>query len=462
MNFKLSNNYIYLILPLFFVLGCNSAETTSDETKPNILLIVTDDMGYNDAGFMGSKDIKTPNLDALAKNAVLFSDAHVTATVCSPSRAGIVTGKYQQRFGHEANVPPRDLGTDTSQVTIADALLEHGYRTSINGKWHLGMKDYYHPNSRGFEHFYGFLGGHRTYFAHDYPEGHPRAMMWNREHAPFDGEYLTDAQGDSTIAFIERSGDDPFFVFLSFLAPHAPMDATEEDLALFEDHDRPEYAAMMWAMDRAVGNVVDRLKELDKFDNTLIYFFSDNGGSPSNDSNNYPLKGFKGNKFEGGHRVPFFIHWPDAVEGGRVYEEMISALDVFPTTLAAAGISLLDYTELDGVNLLPYLNDEIVGKPHEKLFFRKEFGAAMRYNSWKLIRLDDFGYVMYDLENDPYETEDIKNEFPDQFASMKADLEEWEEELVEPWWNESAPWQAVTREIHESLMKNEPVKRVSP
>ncbi len=419
-------------------------------------------MGYADAGFQGSTEILTPNLDKLAENGVLFTDAHVTATVCSPSRAGIVTGRYQQKFGHEANVPPRNLGMDTSQVTLADVLLEYGYRTSINGKWHLGFLEKYHPNSRGFEHFYGFLGGHRTYFASDYPPGHPGALMYNMEHAPFPGDYLTTAQGDSAVAFINRVHEDPFFLFLSFLAPHAPMDATEEDLALFEDHSRPEYAAMMYAMDREVGKVVQTLKDLGQFENTLIFFLSDNGGSPVNDSNNYPLKGFKGNKFEGGHRVPYFIHWPNGIEGGKIFDGLTSSLDIFPTTLAAAGIEIPSGLSLDGVNLFPFMDGTQVGHPHDKLFFRKLEGAAMRYGHWKLIRLDDFGYVLYDLKNDPGETSNLVDTHPERFESMKADLEAWEETLVETWWEESAPWQRVTRDIHKSLMQNETPQRVSP
>jgi len=452
----------YTACGLLLFSGCVVSDNPEPEKRPNILLIVTDDQGYNDTGFQGSVDILTPNLDALAENAVIFTDAHVTATVCSPSRAGLITGRYQQKFGHEANVPPPHKGMDTTQFTIADILLENGYRTSINGKWHLGILDKHHPNNRGFEHFYGFLGGHRSYFDDAYPEGHPMAMMWNDEHIPFTGDYYTDAQGDSAIAFIEQVQDDPFFLFLSFLAPHTPMHATEADLARFEGHERPEYAAMIWAMDRAVGNVVQRLEELGKLDNTLIFFLSDNGGSEQNNSNNYPLKGWKGNKFEGGHRVPFFIHWKNQIEGGRVFDGMISALDIFPTTLEAAGIVPPNDLSLDGVSLLPFLNGIKQHAPHQKLFFRKEEGAAMRDGLWKLIRLDDYGYVLYDLENDPGETENLAHTRPDQFNAMKSDLEQWEEGLVEPWWEESREWKQVIWEIHKALMENREPERMQP
>jgi arylsulfatase A-like enzyme len=411
-----------LLAITFSFIGCSSTSTPTQD-KPNILLILADDLGYNDLGFQGSQDLITPNIDALAKNGVIFTDAHVTASVCSPSRAGIMTGRYQQFFGHEANIPPPNSGTDTTQVTIADVLQSHGYRTGINGKWHIGSAYNFHPNSRGFDHFWGFLGGHRSYFPQNYPAENDKAIYTNRTFTPFNGNYLTDTQADSAVAFIEASQDDPFFLFLSLAAPHAPMDALEEDMALFPDSDRPEYAAMVYAMDRAVGTVVNRLKELGEFDNTLIVFLSDNGGSPANDSNNSPLKGFKGNKFEGGLRVPFLIHWGANIQGGDTFDGLSSSLDLFPTFLAAAGIEPPSQLNLDGVNLLPYATGEKTGEPHQYLFFRKELAAAVRQDEWKLIRLEDYGYVLYDLKNDPLESVDLKESEPQRFEAMKAALE---------------------------------------
>ena len=433
-----------------------------EAVKPNILLIVTDDQGYNDAGFQGSVDIETPNLDRLAEQGVVFTDAHVSATVCSPSRAGLMTGRYQQRFGHEANVPPPNFGMDVEEVTIADVLREHGYKTAVFGKWHLGEKDQYHPNNRGFDYFHGFLGGSRSYFPADLPPGHAQAMMKNREHAPITEGYLTDIQGDGVVRFLEELNEDPFFIFLSFLAPHTPMEATEEDLARFEGHPRQVFAAMMWAMDRAVGDVVGKLEEQGKLENTLIFFLSDNGGSYFNDSSNEPLKGWKGNKYEGGHRVPFFVSWTGGINGGRTFDGLASALDIFATSMAAAGVEETPGRPLDGVNLLPFLTGEKDGEPHQKLFFRKEEGAAMRDGNWKLIRLQDYGYVMYDLGDDPGESRDLSEENREQFLSMKSDLEAWEEGLAEPWWEESRAWQDVTRGIHKALMNNEEPDRVRP
>lgn len=457
-------NFPYLIILLFpfaFAVGCTTNKPTVAK-KPNILLILADDLGFNDLGFQGSEELLTPNLDALAANGVVFNNAYVTATVCSPSRAGILSGRYQQFFGHEANIPPKNLGMDTTQLTIANKLREEGYVTGINGKWHLGSSYNYQPNSRGFDHFWGFLGGHRDYFPTPYPEGHEKAIYTNRTYTPFKGEYFTDTQADTAISFIKQTGDQPFFLFLSLAAPHAPLQALAKDMALFPNSERPEYAAMVYAMDRAVGKVVNQLKEMGKLDNTLIVFLSDNGGSPVNNSSNKPLKGFKGNKFQGGFKVPFLVHWPAALEGGQRFDGMSSSLDLFPTFLSAAGNQSRKDINLDGTDLLPYLRGQKKGSPHEQLFFRKEIAAATINNNWKLIRLDGYGYVLYDLETDPYETNDLKESYPERFEQMKAQLAAWESKTITPWWNEKEVWQKVTYDIHKDLMNNESVKRLQP
>lgn len=458
-----SSSLALLILVLSLI-SCGQANTqkANESQKPNILLILADDLGYNDLGFQGSEELKTPHLDQLATNGVVFERAYVTASVCSPSRAGLLTGRYQQFFGHEANIPPPDLGMDTTQLTIADKLREAGYKTGINGKWHLGSSYDYQPNSRGFDHFWGFLGGHRDYFARNYPEGHEKAIYTNRSYTPFTGEYLTDTQADSAIAFIQQAGKDPFFLFLSLAAPHAPLQALERDMALFPNSERPEYAAMVYALDRAVGKVIDHLKAQDKFENTLIVFLSDNGGSPVNDSNNKPLKGFKGNKFEGGLHVPFLIHWPAGLEGGRRFTGLTSSLDLFPTFLSAAGLSQPTDLSLDGADLLPYLRAQKQNEPHQQLYFRKEIAASIIDGYWKLIRLDNYGYVLYDLQKDPYERVDLKEQHPEQFTLMKEELKRWEAKTQVPWWNEKEVWQKVTYDIHEDLMNNRSVRRLQP
>jgi arylsulfatase A-like enzyme len=455
-----------IILLSAFLVSCQSSRTEpageGESAKPNILLILADDAGYADFGFQGSEEMRTPNLDKLANEGVIFTDAHVSATVCSPSRAGLLTGRYQQRFGHESNSPPADMGMDTTEVTIADALGQNGYRTAIFGKWHLGYQDRYHPNNRGFDYFYGLKSGHRDYFSADYDKNDGKAMMSNMDYAEFNKGYVTDALGDSTAKFISRTDEEPFFAFLSFTAPHTPMQAKEEDMKRFEGHPRQTLAAMIWAMDRAVGKAVNALKEKGELENTMIIFLSDNGGDYGNNSSNEPLKGWKGNAFEGGHRVPFFVYWKDHLEGRKKFDGLTSSLDIFATSLAAAGVAESPGKPLDGVNLLPYMRGEKEGTPHEKLYFRKLDKAAMRDGKWKLVRLEDYGSVMYNLDENLGETNDLAEKDPKQFQLMKDDLKGWEGGMVEPWWGEGKVWPQVAREIHIALMNNEKPERVHP
>ncbi len=450
-------NYKILIVLVvaFWTVSCTSVKKEIKPTKPNIILILADDAGYADFGFMGSDEIPTPHLDELAKDGIIFTDAHVSATVCSPSRAGLLTGRYQQQFGHECNIPPHNLGMDTTEVTIGDVMKSAGYKTAVFGKWHLGESAPYHPNKRGFDEFWGFLEGSRSYFygsENDIP-GNPHEIQHNGEHVKFDG-YLTDLLGDKTIDFIDKNKENPFFVFLSFNAVHTPMHAREDVLEKFSDHPRKELAAMTWSMDEAVGKVVAKLKTEGLYKNTLIFFLSDNGGAHNNQSSCLPLKGWKGNKFEGGHRVPYLVVWPDKLEGGKRYDGLTSAFDIFATSMAAAGISETSGNPLDGVNLIPYLTGENSESPHQQLFWRKEGMAAARENNWKLIRLDGFGYRLYNLENDLGETVDHSVDSEEQFKTMIDSLEQWENGLTEPWWREAKDWNQVTFEIHKSLMEN--------
>jgi len=435
----------------------------SPGNHPNILLILSDDAGYDDFGFQVGTDIPTPNLDRLAADGVIFTDAHVTATVCSPSRAGIMTGRYQQRFGHEANAPAQHLGMDLSEITLADALKQLNYRTGIFGKWHLGVTEPYHPNSRGFDEFFGILGGSRSYFFSEERNRKPggKQILHNREPASFEG-YFTDVLTDKAIEFIEAEKNQPFFVFLSYTAVHTPMHAKEEDLALFKDHPRPVLAAMTHAMDKGVGRVIASLERTNQLDNTLIIFTNDNGGSAFNTSSNAPLKGWKGNKYEGGSRVPFVFYWKNRIQGGRHFNGITSTLDIFVTALACAGGRDHGGKPLDGVDLIPYLNEGKKGNPHNMLFWRKEEEAAVRWKEWKLIRLKEYGFVLYNLKENLGETENLIEKHPDIFRKMKEALEAWELELVEPAWHEDQNWRDVTWQIHKGLMENKKPGRIHP
>jgi arylsulfatase A-like enzyme len=321
---------------------------------PNLIVILTDDQGYGDVGFNGCKDIPTPNLDSIARNGVRFSSGYVSYAVCSPSRAGLLTGRYQQRFGHERN--PRfqpdnpTSGLPLTETTLADALGGVGYRSGIIGKWHLGAHADFHPLKRGFDEFFGHLGGGHCYFPEELTikdtlgaksEEDSYRLWIMRNHQPVrTTKYLTDEFSDEAVRFIERHKGGPFFLFLSYNAPHGPLQAPEKYLARFpnlKNERRRTYAAMVSAVDDGVGLVLAKLRTLGLEENTLVFFLSDNGGPESaNASNNGPLRGEKGSPWEGGIRIPFAVQWPGHLPRGLVYDKPVISLDIFATIAALA------------------------------------------------------------------------------------------------------------------------------
>ncbi len=441
-----------------------NSEEKSKIKKPNIIVLLVDDAGYADFGFMGSKDLKTPNIDKLAANGVIFTDAHVTATVCGPSRAGIITGRYQQRFGFECNPSSDSFGVDLNEFTIAAATKQAGYVTAAFGKWHLGDKPGYRPNERGFDYYWGFLSGSRSYFydaqKNDKP-GDPQAIKENLNQVSFGG-YLTDRLGEKAVDFIAENKAKPFFIYWAPNAVHSPMEAKAEDLALFEGHPRQKLAAMTWALDRAVGHIVNKLEKEGLLENTLIFFLSDNGGATNNQSSNFPLKGFKGNKFEGGHRIPFFVSWAAQLKGGKTFAGLTSSLDIYATVLDAAKGNLPMDKKLDGVSLLPYLRGEKQGNPHQKLFWRKDKMAAARVGNFKLIRVDKVPSVLYNLADDLGETNNLSTRDQKVFQELSIDLENWEKETIAPLWTEGAVWDTITWMIHQDLILNRAVRAKDP
>ena len=433
------------IITLIVAAICGIANLWSKPEQPNIIILLADDLGWADLGFQGSSDIRSPNIDNLVKNGIRFTDGHVSASVCSPSRAGLMTGRYQQRFGHEANSPPESGGMDIDQVTMADRLRELGYRTGLIGKWHLGNRNIYYPTQRGFDYFYGLRSGSRSYFYNakkDDKAGNAKAIEENGKKVEFDG-YLTDVFGQKAIDFVNLQDDKPFFLYHSFTAPHGPMHATEEDKALFasiENTKRRSYAAMIWAMDRAIGKLVDSLKASGKFENTLIWFLSDNGGATGNASINLPLAGHKGIKFEGGTRVPFFAHWPKQFKEPKKFDPMMISLDIMPTSLSAAGAKEEDLKNLDGVNLLPFIQGEKAKPPHQNLYWHKLWFSAMRDGSWKLIYVQDYGYALYNLDKDLPESKNLIKSEKKRAEEMIGQLNAWKSELEKPRWGEAEVW----------------------
>lgn len=447
---------IVLLLCFYTFVACKPASSNLEVKKTNIIVILVDDAGYIDFGFMGSKDLETPHIDKLAKNGIVFTDAHVSASVCAPSRAGLITGKYQQRFGFEANgtgdKESGELGLSDNVNTIGDIFKQNEYKTIALGKWHLGSNDEDHPNKRGFDDFFGFIGGSRSYFPIENPSKN-QMLQNNGKHVEFTG-YLTDVIGDKAANYIEENREDPFFMYLAFNAMHTPMQAKEEHLEKYKNHRRKKLAAMTWSLDENIGKIMTALETSNNLDNTLIYFLSDNGGATTNQSLNGALKGFKGNKFEGGHRVPFIVHWKNHLKGNRKFDGLTSSLDIFSTSLVAADIKKNKSLELDGVNLLPYLLEEKKGNPHQQLFWRKLEGAGTRIGDFKLIRLENYGSVLYNLKEDLGETTDLSTINKNKLFELTSRLEDWENTLIAPLWREGTYWKGITSNIHKNLMQN--------
>ena len=460
------NSYI-IIKKLILALGCFSLLVSCSiktDSKPNIIIILADDAGYSDFGFMGSDEIKTPNLDQLAFDGVTFNNAYVSASVCSPSRAGLLTGMYQQRFGHECNLDS-DVNNsfDPNQITIAEALKTEGYNTGLIGKWHLGDKTQNHPLKNGFDYFWGFISGARNYFYDPNEEfrNSIRNVVENYTQTKFDG-YLTDVLGDKAIGFINKNhqSNNPFFLFLSFNAPHTPMHAKDDVLEKFKDNPRQVYASMMWSMDEAIGNVVEALKENDQYDNTIIYFLSDNGAAMSNDASPFPFKGWKGNQYEGGIKTPMIMTWKNKIKSNTQFDGFISALDIFKTSLEASSVNKEYMVNADGKNIMNYLNDNDI--KNENLFWRKDKMATVRSGDYKLIRLNDTSTVLYNIKKNYFEDFDLKINEPQVHDSLLKLLSSWENTLIDPNWIENKNWNIVTEMIYEDLMANRDIRALSP
>ncbi len=439
-------------------LSASSLIYGADTPQPNIIVILADDLGNGDLSYNGCKDIKTPHLDKLASQGVIMEDAHTTACVCAPSRAGLISGKYQQRVGFECNAPHGKHGLPGSVVTYAEAMKQVGYETMALGKWHLGYLPEMHPNAQGFDHFSGFLEGGRSYWPVENLQGHG-IMQRNGQQVPEkELTYVTDWLTDEAIRLIEkRNQEKPFFMYLSYNAPHTPMHAKEVDLAKYahiKNKGRRTYAAMVHNMDENIGRFREFLKKNEMEENTLIIFASDNGGATINSSDNGIYRGMKGSKWEGGHRVPCLLYWPEGkIQGGRKSQMLISTLDFMATSLDAAGNKkLINDLDLDGVSLLPGLQAESDGTAHDILYFRRSVAAGIRDGNWKLIRVEEkdksFRYLLFDLSKDQSETKDLSQQHPERVQKLAAKLQAWEAELKEPAWREGKMWENNQRLKH--------------
>lgn len=435
-----------ILVSLLTLLGLAHAFAAAD--RPNIMIIVADDLGYHDVGFQGSREIPTPHLDRLAASGIRCTNGYVSHPFCSPTRAGMLTGRYQHRFGHENNPAwkPESThdGLPLDQVILPQLLKDAGYHTGAVGKWHLGAHPQFHPMKRGFDEYFGALGGGHIYFPGD-KGGVEYTIPLNRNGADEpQRRYLTEQFGEEAAAFVKRqAATQPWFLYLAFNAPHTPLQAPEAWLKKFAHISQPNrrtYAAMVAAMDDAIGQLMLQLEASQQRENTLIFFVSDNGGpnlsgkGVGNFTDNTPLRGAKGDLHEGGMRVPFLISWPARLKPGT-YDAPVISLDFLPTAIALAGGKLPEDRTIDGVNLMPYLTGEKTGLPHERLFWRTQGPQgvhAVRQGSWKFFRPTNGKPELYDLKRDIGETQNLAGEKPELVAQFNEALTEWEKDTVPP------------------------------
>ncbi|MDW5288057.1 sulfatase-like hydrolase/transferase [Formosa sp. PL04] len=434
---------------------------TKGETKPNIIVILADDLGYSDVGFNGSKDILTPELDKLATAGTVFSSAYVAHPFCGPSRAGLLTGKYPHEFGSQFNLPANSEktvgeGIPLNETFISKALQESGYFTGAIGKWHLGAVEAYHPNKRGFDEFYGFLGGGHNYFPEEYRAKYDQQAaagndnIWDYltplEHNGVkvkETEYLTDAFSREASRFVTKAAkkDQPFFLYLAYNAPHTPLEAKPEDEKLFaniKDEKRRTYAAMVYAVDRGVGELIKTLKKTGTYENTLIIFLSDNGGRPDQGANNSPLKGRKGDTYEGGFRVPMFFHWPNHVPEGMQFDSPVTSLDFYPTFLGLANATVPEGKQLDGIDIWEdFVVDENPRKGEMIFAMRHRSGysdVGVRQDEWKATKAYNQEWKLYNINEDISEEHDLSKENPEQLEEMVLGAQTWSKMHNEPRW----------------------------
>lgn len=463
----------HLVAVGMIMLGIALAQLPAQQ-QPNVLLIVADDMGYGDLSCYGSEQISTPNLDALAASGARCTDGYVSSSVCAPSRAGLLTGRYQNRFGFEHNLVgdtstyrAESLSIPKDEHTIADRLGALGYQTACIGKWHVGEQlEWQLPNQRGFDYFFGMRNGHHDYW----PKPDKHRLYRNGERATtIDQPYLTDWFTNEALAFIERAeqkdGDAPWFLYLSYNTPHSPMQARPDDYEqanYVANKRRRKYVAMQHCMDRNIGRIRKRLDERELTGNTLIIFLSDNGGSVyASSACNAPLRGEKGTFLEGGLRVPMIWSWPGHIAAGRTYRQPVISLDILPTVLAAAGSQIEPGTIgkgkrrrqriYDGVDLLPFLAEQATtASPHQHLCWRMLMrGAAVRRGNHKLVRTPFAKPQLYDLSNDLSEQHDLAAAEPKIVEQLLAILTQWEDSHERPpMWSSAVTWSRFNRAFY--------------
>ncbi|MHC4424755.1 MAG: sulfatase-like hydrolase/transferase [Planctomycetota bacterium] len=401
------------------------------DRRPNVVVIVSDDQGYADSScYDHPKEVSTPNIDRMAAEGVRLTHGYASGYVCAPTRAGLLTGRYQQRFGFYTAGDSR-TGMPVSEVTVADVLKKKGYATGIIGKWHVGIEPEYRPLQRGFDEFYGFLGhGAHDYFKLDITDEY--TSIYRNDKPINDTGYLTNNLAREAVSFIERHQKQPFLLYLPFNAVHWPLQALQEHIERFStgDKNRDIYLAMLACMDEAIGRVLAALKRTGVDDNTLIIFFSDNGGARKNFANNGVLRDYKQTVYEGGIRVPFIVRWPGKLPKGAVCDEPVISLDVMPTICAAVGAKLPGDRVYDGKDMLPVLRGQ-TGKPlHKALFWDDGTDQwAVRAGRWKLLSRKG-SLELYDLQTDIGEKDNLTEQNPEIVKRLRQTYTAWKNQMA--------------------------------
>jgi len=410
---------------------CEPEHSDGSGGKPNIIVILSDDQGYADVScYDHAQEVDTPSIDILARDGVRLTDGYASCPVCAPTRAGLLTGRYQQRFGiyYNSDVP---ASTFDKEITVARVLKNCGYATGMVGKWHLGSDSGKLPYNKGFDEFFGFLGGGHKYFDLD-QKGNP--LYRNNEIVRGEKGYLTDVFTREAVSFIDRHGKTtkPFFLYLPYNAPHKPEEAREKYLKKFDTGDptRDNYLARLASLDEGIGKVLDALTRNGVYDNTLILFLSDNGGTSAGADNGI-LQGGKCTFYEGGIRVPFLISWPNRLPAGRVCSVPIISLDIFPSAIAAAGGNMPVDRIYDGRNMLAVLEGKTKGPLHDSLFWDTGRGSwSARHGNWKLVCPDGSNCELYDLQVDLCETHNLAQHRPNMVRKLKKLHESWRKQMA--------------------------------
>ncbi len=429
-----------ILLVILFALLVTPLAQAQQQRKPNIVVILADDVGWGEFGFQGNKQIPTPNIDSIAQNGVRFTNGYVAATYCSPSRAGFLTGRYPTRFGHEfnpdVNGPRTPYGLPLTETTMADRFKALGYATCAVGKWHLGITPEFLPMRRGFEEFFGTDGNTRYFKPPNFIDSRKSDKVTP---VTDEGFYTTDAFGQRATQWLGEHKDKPFFLYLPFNANHAPLQAPQKYIDRFPEianEKRRTFAAMMSAMDDAVGLVLAKVREMGQEENTLIFFFSDNGAPTSTTSSNGPLRGNKMTTSEGGTRIPFSVQWKGKIPAGQTYDFPIQNLDILPTSLVAAGVAIDPAWKLDGVDLMPFLTGTNKSMPHETLYWRYGEQWAIRKGDWKLVvsKIDGNRQRLINLAEDISEANDLSAKNPEKVKELLEDWQAWNAQQIAPLW----------------------------